>query len=420
MSKLYKGKTSKLIDLCDSITDCHHSTPKWTDEGKIVIRNFNVKNGKLLLDEISYTDEVTYQERISRNTPKEGDLVISREAPMGEVCIIPEGIECCLGQRLVLIKPNPNKINNRYLLYSLLSEYVQKQIKSSENTGSIVSNLRIPDLKNLNIPLNNNQEKIAAVLSALDAKIELNNCINAELENLAKTIYDYWFVQFDFPNRNGKPYKSSGGEMVYNKECDRAIPAGWEVIPINKLIDVTDGTHDSPKPSENGFHLITSKHLSKNGIDFGSAYLISEEDYININKRSQVEQNDILISMIGTIGTTYFVKESSINFAIKNIGLFKTSQNLEVSELLYLFFNSLHGKQYFISNTSGSIQNYLTLGVLRSIPLIIPIDKILSCFNQKIKPIYNKIHLNNQENQQLTQLRDWLLPMLMNGQISIK
>ncbi|MFM6076620.1 MAG: restriction endonuclease subunit S, partial [Dolichospermum sp.] len=155
---------------------------------------------------------------ISRSQPYPGDLIITREAPMGEVCIIPDGIECCLGQRLVLIKPNLNKINNKYLLYALLSEYTQKQIQQSNNTGSIVSNLRIPLLKNLDIPLNNNQDKIAAVLSYLDDKIEINNRINSELENLAKTIYDYWFVQFDFPDENGKPYKSSGGKMVYNQE----------------------------------------------------------------------------------------------------------------------------------------------------------------------------------------------------------
>ncbi|MFM6248030.1 MAG: restriction endonuclease subunit S, partial [Dolichospermum sp.] len=228
--------------------------------------------------------------------------------------------------------------------------------------------------------------------------------INSELENLAKTIYDYWFVQFDFPDENGKPYKSSGGKMVYNQELKREIPAGWEVVKISKLIDVTDGTHDSPKPSNKGFHLITSKHLSKRGIDFNSAYLISEYDYININKRSQVEQNDILISMIGTIGETYFVKESTINFAIKNIGLLKTSQSSELAELIYLYINSHYGKQYFTSNICGSIQNYLTLGILRKISLIIPKDTILISFNSTVKPIYSKIHLNNQENQQLTQL----------------
>ena len=293
MSKFYKGKTSKLIDLCESITDCHHSTPKWTNEGKIVIRNFNIKNGKLLLDEISYTDEATYQERISRSQPYPGDLIITREAPMGEVCIIPDGIECCLGQRLVLIKPNLNKINNKYLLYALLSEYTQKQIQQSNNTGSIVSNLRIPLLKNLDIPLNNNQDKIASILSSLDDKIELNNRINSELENLAKTIYDYWFVQFDFPDENGKPYKSSGGKMVYNQELKREIPAGWEVKKLGKILKTGLGGTPSTKQSNywvNGnipwlnsgeisnFPVISSeKCITQEGIDNSPAEYFQKE-----------------------------------------------------------------------------------------------------------------------------------------------
>jgi len=258
------------------------------------------------------------------------------------------------------------------------------------------------------------------VLTALDSKIDVNNRINAELEHLAKTIYDYWFVQFDFPNEEGKHYKSSGGAMVYSPELKREIPAGWEIISISNLIDVKDGTHDSPKPSSIGFYLITSKHLLKTGIDFNSAYLISENDYINVNKRSQVESGDILISMIGTIGETYYVKESKINFAIKNIGLIKTSQNPKISDYIFLYINSFYGKQYFLSNTSGSIQSYLTLGILRNIPLLTPNDKVLELFTSAVMPIYNKIHSNNQQNQQLTELRDWLLPLLMNGQVRVE
>jgi type I restriction enzyme S subunit len=312
-----------------------------------------------------------------------------------------------------------NKADHEFVYYFLKTQYNQLRNLSS----GVRNNLNSNDIKNFEIRLPKNiatQKKIAAVLSALDAKIELNNRINAELESLAKTIYDYWFVQFDFPNSDGKPYKSSGGEMVYHPELKRKIPESWKVVPISELMDVKDGTHDSPKPTESGFHLITSKHLLKNGIDFASAYFISKEDYNNVNKRSKVESNDILISMIGTIGETYFVKESSINFAIKNIGLFKTSQSVKLAEYVYLYINSFYGKQYFTSNISGSIQNYLTLGVLRNIPLIIPRDEILDLFIMKVKPIYQKIYLGNLENQQLTQLRDWLLPMLMNGQVSIK
>jgi type I restriction enzyme S subunit len=243
--KAFSWSSASLKDLCESITDCLHSTPKWANEGKLVVRSYNIKGGKLDLSNRWYTDEKTFQERVSRAKPKSGDLIITREAPMGELCRIPEGVECCLGQRMVLIQPDPKKIDSTYLLYAMLSEFVQKQIKQSDRTGSTVSNLRIPLLKNLDIPLSDSAEKIAAVLSALDAKIDCNNRINAELEAMAKTLYDYWFVQFDFPDANGKPYKSSGGKMVYNATLKREIPEGWKEKQLCQIANITMGTSPS-------------------------------------------------------------------------------------------------------------------------------------------------------------------------------
>ena len=156
---------------------------------------------------------------------------------MGEVCIIPDGLECCLGQRMVLLKPNKKRVLGSYLLYALQSEFVQTQIQKSDKTGSIVSNLRIPVLEQLNIPVFDTftQEKIGSILQNIDSKIEINNRINALLEEMAKTIYDFWFVQFDFPDKNGKPYKTSGGKMVWNEELKREIPEGWEVLDLQKI-----------------------------------------------------------------------------------------------------------------------------------------------------------------------------------------
>lgn len=143
--------------------------------------------------------------------PEPGDIIITREAPMGQVCIIPGGVKCCLGQRMVLIKVDTTKISREYLLFALQSEFVQKQIKKSDKTGSIVSNLCIPDLKSLDIPVLDNSDTIVSTLKSVVDKIALNNRINTELEAMAKTLYDHWFVQFHFPDTNGKPYKTSGG-----------------------------------------------------------------------------------------------------------------------------------------------------------------------------------------------------------------
>ncbi|WP_417591082.1 restriction endonuclease subunit S [Owenweeksia hongkongensis] len=318
--------------------------------------------------------------------------------------------------------------------FSYFTKTSQFRYAISKGTiGTNINNLNQGILSDLKVPAPDiaTQQVIVSFLSDLDSKIELNNRINAELEAMAKTIYDYWFVQFDFPiskelatqmgkpELEGRPYKSSGGKMVYNKELKREVTEGWEVKKITDFIEVRDGTHDSPKRSTTGKFLITSKHLTKSGVDFSTAYLISNEDYIAVNKRSKVDQGDILISMIGTIGNIYYVQDSEIDFAIKNMGLFKTSQNKDLADYIYSYVESAHGQQYFLSSISGSIQNYLTLGVLRNTPLLIPSQDHLDKFNSIVRPIYGKIHSNNQENQELASLRDWLLPMLMNGQVKV-
>jgi len=240
-------------------------------------------------------------------------------------------------------------------------------------------------------------------------------------------VYDYWFVQFDFPydletgkpSAQGKPYKSSGGKMVFNKVLKREIPEGWEVDAISDMVDVKDGTHDSPKPKDQGHYLITSKNLNKSGLDFENANLISNEDYEKIIKRSKVDTGDILFSMIGSFGTVYKVDEENINFAIKNVALYRTSQKPEYKNYLYTTLKSHYMRQYMGNVTSGSIQKFIGLGMLRNMP-ILNNKMVIDAFEKKTKHLFHRLTLIKQENQQLTQLRDWLLPMLMNGQVTVK
>ena len=242
--------------------------------------------------------------------------------------------------------------------------------------------------------------------------------INQNLEAMAKQLYDYWFVLFDFPDENGRPYKSNGGEMVWNEKLKREIPKDWDVKSLSSLITVKDGTHDSPKQQSKGRFLITSKHLLSSGIDYGSAYFISEEDYIAINKRSQVATNDILFSMIGTIGNKYFVTEKEINFAIKNMALLKTSENKNIMYFLWFYLSSCDYKRYEFNALSGSIQKFLSLDAMRNIP--VPFNSnIAATFNKQVSNICQYIAKIKEENIQLTKQRDELLPLLMNGQVSV-
>ena len=357
---------------------------------------------------------------------KKGDLIVAMteqaEGLLGSCAIVPDDNLYLHNQRLGLITVNDYEVDKMFIYHLFKTKNIRQQLRLTSSGSKVkhTSPERIYDLK-VYLPPLKTQDKIASILSTLDAKIELNNRINAELEAIAKTLYDYWFVQFDFPDENGKPYKSSGGKMVYNEILKREIPKSWEVESVNNLLEVKDGTHDSPKKSNTGQYLITSKHIEQNGINFKEAYLISEKDFKSVNKRSKVDEGDFLVSMIGTVGLSYWVKEIDRPFAIKNIGLFKTSHVPHLADYICLTINSSFGTAYLRSRISfGTSQPYVTLGSLREFPIIVPSKDILNYFKERIEPINQTIHTFHKENQQLTQLRDWLLPMLMNGQVKIK
>lgn len=426
-----KYSTVSLIDLCESITDCLHSTPKWTDEGILVIRNYNIKGGSLVLDKPSYTDEETYQERVSRAVPEAGDIIITREAPMGEVCMVPDDLTCCLGQRMVLIKPNKRKVDPKYLLYVLQSEYLQKQIGSSNKTGSIVSNLRIPLLKDLQIPqLGSDQEKaLGKILYDIDSKISLNNRSNAELEALAKTIYDYWFVQFDFPisaalaaemgkpELEGKPYKSSGGAMVWNEKLKREVPKGWEVKKIKDFIKIGSGYSfkSNEYMTEGEYKIITIKNVQDNQL------VTDKTDFVNSIPKDlptycELELGDILFSLTGNVGRICLVHEDNL---LLNQRVGKIIGEKDYRHFFYFFFQRPEERQRLEKIATGSSQKNLSPVQAVDYHFAVPPEETLSSIMKLLNPTIEKIVKNLQQNQELASLRDWLLPMLMNGQVKV-
>ena len=305
------------------------------------------------------------------------------------------------------------KIACPYYLYN----YLCLLDLSGLDTGTGVPSMTFDSYYNIKVllPEIEEQKRVASVLQNLDHKIALNRQINDNLEAMAKQLYDYWFVQFDFPNEDGKPYKSSDGAMVWNEKLKREIPTFFDVKLLSEIIEVKDGTHDSPKPQDNGYFLLTSKHLTERGLDYASAYKISKEDYESINKRSKVDTNDILFSMIGTIGNSYFVEETNINFAIKNMALFKTSAKQWFSEYLYLYLSSCDYKHYEGNSLSGSIQKFVSLRTLRDMPILYHED-IIKVFAKEVRNIITMMVNLRKENIELTKQRDELLPLLMNGQ----
>lgn len=412
-----KWGKSPLKFLCHKIGDGLHGTPQYDESSDVLfINGNNLKNGRIITSKD--TKRVTCSDYENNYIElNENSLLISINGTIGSMAFYNDE-KVMLGKSAAYLNFKTG-INKFYYYYFQLKD-VQKYFFNVA-TGSTIKNLGLKAIQEFNVPspCEGEWKTISRFLSSLDKKIELNNKINAELESMAKLIYDYWFVQFDFPDANGKPYKSSGGEMIYNKELKREIPAGWSVDIINNIVEVKDGTHDSPKPASEGYHLITSKNLKVEGLDFKNANLISEEDYENINKRSKVETGDILFSMIGSIGVIYKVDEDNINFAIKNVALYKTSKNKEYRNYIYTTLKSYDMQRYMGNVTLGSIQKFIGLGALRNMPLLLD-DVTIKKFEKTTEHIFKKRTLIKRENQQLTELRDWLLPMLMNGQVTVK
>lgn len=365
---------------------------------------------------IMKTEQKIKMEGVKKSVVLEpGTLIVSNSGTAGIPMFM--GITGCVHDGWLILQ-ELNGIIPDYLYYTIVNS---RRALLHNAYDSVMKNLTIDMIRSFEVylPSLEIQTQVTDVLNALDSKIELNNKMNKNLEQMAQAIFKQWFVDFEFPNEQGEPYKSSGGEMVWCEELGKEIPKGWGIHAAEDLVPVKDGTHDSPKPTEQGFRLITSKHLKENRIDKSNANIISEEDYIHINSRSKVDTYDILISMIGTVGNIHLVQEEVIDFAIKNIGLFKTSTNLLIYEYIYFYLLSEPIKQYINERLAGSTQQYISLGELRKIPIYLPNKDNLGTFKKVANELLNKIHSNIKQNANLINLRDTLLPKLMSGEIDV-
>ncbi|HFI0093803.1 TPA: restriction endonuclease subunit S [Streptococcus suis] len=254
------------------------------------------------------------------------------------------------------------------------------------------------------------QQRTIKILSLIDKKIQINNQINQELEAMAKTLYDYWFVQFDFPDQNGKPYKSSGGKMVYNPELKREIPEGWGVEKLENIANITMG--QSPKGTS--YNEVGEGMLFFQGsTDFGWRFPVARQ-YTTEPSRI-AEEDDILLSVRAPVGT--------LNIADTRccIGRGLAAINSKVGANSYIFNVMQDFKKLFdMMNSVGTTFGSITKDDLYSLKLIYPPNELLMKFDKSVNSFDREIKNRSRQNQELSQLRDWLLPMLMNGQVKVE
>ena len=389
------------------------------DESKVrYLRISDIDDFGKLLDKdkksVSATD-------INKYILEENDIVVARTGNSTGRTYFNEKKNGILAFAGFLIKYglDNNKVNPKYLkYYTISSEY--KQWVKNLSVGSTRGNINAQTFANCPIllPERKQQNFLVSILSLLDDKIELNNRINDNLEEMAKTLYDYWFVQFDFPNENGKPYKSSNGKMIWNEVLKKEIPQGWEIEKIESLGTITGGSTPSKAIAENfsfnGFPWITPKDLSQNT---GNKFITKGE--------FDVTQKGLKEASLNILPANSVLMSSRAPIGYLAVNRFDCTTNQGFKSIVcnreypyeYVFYVLKHNMPSIEANASGSTFKEISTAVLKSIKILKPQKEVVVKYQTIISTIFLKQDNLEIQNQQLSALRDWLLPMLMNGQV---
>lgn len=407
-------------------------------EGVPVLNGSNVSSIKLIETSFKYVSPEKAK-ALKKANAKRGDIIITHRGTVGQISYIPEDSQYdnyVISQSQFRVSLKRDLVDPIYFTYYFHTDEGQKRLLSFKSHVGVpalaqaTTNFRLLEFPL--IPLDE-QQKISKVLSDLDAKIELNNKINDNLELMAKTLYDYWFVQFDFPDVNGTPYKTSGGRMVSNAELKREIPEGWKVKPFSEWIN-NDKSGDWGKEQVEGNY--TEKVYCIRGADInglnGTGELKSPERYIlEKNLHKTLDPADLIVEISGgsptqSTGRLAFITEGTLDRFDAPIicSNFCKAVTLKSKKLLYNFvyhWKSIYdaGVLFGYEGKTSGIKNLLFESFVSSHYTVVPDEIIAEKFYEFMEPIQAKKQKNLKENQELASLRDWLLPMLMNGQVSV-
>lgn len=337
---------------------------------------------------------------------------------MGNVAICHR--KCATNQQINSITDFNPKYNPFYTYYWLLTKKDYLFTIASVTRTPILSKSTFEEIV-IPMPDRSIQDNVVETLKPIDDMMENNKRICSELEAMAKTLYDYWFVQFDFPDENGNPYRSSGGEMVWNEQLKREIPKGWEAKNIQEVCAIVDCLH-SKKPdlsfeSENYYLLQLDNLVDMGLLDLSNKYYVSANDYAAWTSKIEVRCGDLVITNAGRVGDIARIPEEIICGIGRNMTAIRA---VNVDPIfMYYFFASSDMKAQVKSNTdTGSFFGSLNVRGIKQLIMPIPSEKseIMNRFIDIVRPIRENLEMVAQQSQELSKLRDWLLPMLMNGQ----
>ncbi len=410
------------------VFDGPHATPRKTSSGPIFLGISNLANGRLDLSSVAHLSEEDYARWTRRVTPQAGDIVFSYETRLGEAALMREGLRCCLGRRMGLLRARHNQIDSRFLLYAYLGGEFQETIRSRTVHGSTVDRIpliEMPDFP-IRLPDLETQQAIACILGALDDKIELNRRMNQTLEGMAQAIFKSWFVDFDPVCAKAAGEQPPGlashiADLFPGGFMDSPlglIPAGWRVGSILELAELLSGGTPSTKILDywNGeikwvsardvsaaqglFVLETERTITQEGVDNSSTKVLPELTTI--------------VTARGTVGS-YCILAEPMAMNQTNYGLRARREDADyfVFFLLGNLVSQLKQRAY------GTIFDTVTTRTFETSQIVVPADGVLTEFDQLIRPLMEKIRKNLQQSRTLASLRDTLLPRLISGELRV-
>jgi type I restriction enzyme S subunit len=361
----------------------------------------------------------------------EGDLIVAMtqqaEGLLGSTAIVPEGGTFLHNQRIGLISWDETISEKMYIYYLFMTDLVRQQIRRTAS-GSKVKHTSPERIYDVTVWIPDDvkiQKRISRTLENIDDKVTLNKTINAELENTAKLLYDYWFIQFDFPDENGKPYRSSGGPMEYNTQLKREIPKGWDVRTLGQVLkEVESGKRPAGGALQSGIPSIGAENIESLGVhDFKKEKYISQDFFSNMRK-GVVKSGDVLLYKDGAYSGKASMALDGFphqNCAVnEHVFILRTNNDLPSQFFLYLFLKrpENYNKLNAIASSKAA-QPGLNQDQLNSVNVPVPPRELVLLFDRTISPMMHKIASCANQSKYLNALHDFLLPLLMNGQVTV-
>lgn len=401
-----------MSDLTSKIVDCEHKTAPTQETGFPSIRTPNIGRGRLLLENVNRVSKETYELWTKRAKPKHPDLILAREAPLGNVAMIPKNLDVCLGQRTVLLSPDSSKVDPAFLCYRLLSDELQNEM-NARGGGSTVPHLNVKEIRELplSIPDLPTQRRIASILSAYDDLIENNLRRIKLLEELAQRTYEEWFVRFRFPGHETAVFDAETG-----------LPEGWERKRADSLFNIKIGKtppRNEPEwftPSAEGVKWASIKDINNASVFMSETSEGVTESAVKKFNMNLANEGTVILSFKLTLGKVTIVTEDMVtneaiaHFSFKEHSVFKKSY-------VYCYLKAFN---YDTLGSTSSIGTAINSKIVKALPFLVPEKEVLNSFQEVIEPVFDELKSLLAQNLLLKQSRDILLPKLMSGQLRLE